>query len=167
MPADRVAVFWSRVEKSPGCWTWTGTIDPGGYGHYKLGQSQHAHRVAYELVVGPIPEGLELDHLCRNPSCVNPAHLEPVTHAENVRRGTVAQRTHCQKGHEYTPENTRMRNGARVCRECHREQRRRSVARPFDPARHKHGYNGYLRGCRCLTCRNASRRLHSLPEVSM
>jgi hypothetical protein len=81
-----------------------------------------AHRVAYELVIGQIPAGLELDHLCRNVVCVNPAHLEPVTRAENMRRRSAAQ-THCKHGHEFTPENTYYYwHGGRhrACRACGR-----------------------------------------------
>jgi hypothetical protein len=83
--------FWENVDGSGDCWEWTGTKLPTGYG--KLSVNQHkiyAHRYAYELLVGPIPEGLELDHLCRNRPCVNPDHLEPVTHAENNRRARLA-----------------------------------------------------------------------------
>lgn len=110
-----------------GCWTWSGSL-AHGYGRLQVaGKSTMAHRFAYEHFVGPIPVGLELDHLCRNPACVNPTHLEPVTHAENVRRGDIAlgirsAATHCKNGHEFTPENTapRQRNGSvhRRCRKC-------------------------------------------------
>jgi len=91
-----------------------------------------AHRLSYETEIGPIPEGLELDHLCRVRSCVNPLHLEPVTHQENVRRGEGANfwrnKTHCPQGHEYTEENTGISNRnnekCRYCRECKREKNR-------------------------------------------
>jgi hypothetical protein len=71
------------------CWPWRGATNQRGYGNFMLtdGATAKSHRVTYELLVGPIPEGLELDHTCRNTGCVNPAHLEPVTHAENIRRG--------------------------------------------------------------------------------
>lgn len=78
----------------------------------------------YEAFVGPIPDGLQIDHLCRVRHCVNPAHLEPVTIAENVRRGAAAQ-THCKYGHEYTPENTVIHHGGRECRTCNRIRSRR------------------------------------------
>jgi hypothetical protein len=86
--ADR---FWRKVDKTETCWLWTaGTT--GGYGHFRPARSVPvlAHRYTYEQMCGPVAEGMELDHLCRVPRCVNPAHLEPVTHAENVRRGRVA-----------------------------------------------------------------------------
>lgn len=91
------------------------------------GKDTLVHRWAYERFVGFIPERFDIDHLCRNPSCVNVAHLEPVTHRENSLRGEsfmahYARRTACKYGHEYTPENvmTNPRNGARRCRECNR-----------------------------------------------
>lgn len=80
--------FWQNVSKSAGCWEWQGAVMGGGYGAIKVeGRRVPAHRFAYELLVGPIGEGLEIDHLCRNRSCVNPEHLEPVTRSVNVKRG--------------------------------------------------------------------------------
>ena len=119
---------WSRfrIDES-GCWMWTSRLDGSGYGKMKLdGKEWGAHRLIYEELIEPIPEGLELDHLCRNHACVNPAHLEPVTHIENCRRGvcgavTTARqtaKTHCPYRHEYTPENTYTPNGHRNCRKC-------------------------------------------------
>lgn len=121
---DDEARFWSKVDKTSGCWLWTGAVTGSGYGSGSAGgKAVLAHRWAYELMVGPIPEGLEIDHLCRVTLCVNPAHLEPVTHDENVRRAMV---THCPAGHPYDEENTYVRpdRGSRECRVCLREQRR-------------------------------------------
>lgn len=85
--------FWAKAFEREGCWLWCGTMF-GGYGQYSHeGKTRKAHRRSYEALVGPIPEGLALDHLCRNPSCVNPAHLEPVTWRENVYRGAQAKLT--------------------------------------------------------------------------
>lgn len=122
--AERSAAFWARVEipaDEQQCWPWSGYINPDGYG--RLGQVG-AHRIAYEEVVGPIPEGLVLDHLCRVRHCVNPAHLEPVTSRENTLRGeTLAAmqvaRTSCIKGHPFDDANTIVQgDGKRRCRTC-------------------------------------------------
>lgn len=116
-----------------GCWEWTAQKCWGGYARIRAyGAMRVAHRVLYELLVGPVPTGLDLDHLCRNRGCVNPEHLEPVTRKENVNRGIVAQvngdrnraLTRCKRGHEFTLENTyvsktRKGNPGRVCRACH------------------------------------------------
>lgn len=116
--------FWSKVREDPsGCWMWTASSDgQHGYGRYWAGgRLCRPYRHAYEVLVGPIAERLELDHLCRTPACVNPAHLEPVTHVENVRRGGASVRTHCPQGHPYDEANTYIRaHGHRGCRACHR-----------------------------------------------
>ena len=107
------------------CWRWIGAGNPKGYGQIvRDGRLRQAHRVAYELAIGPIPDGLVLDHLCRNRGCINPLHLEPVTSKENTHRGvgTNAAKTHCPRGHEYTETNTYRWPGApgssRQCRAC-------------------------------------------------
>ncbi len=105
------------------CWTWTGYVDRG-YGKIgvggRRGRVRRVHRLGWELLVGPVPDDLTLDHLCRNRACWNPDHLEPVTAEENNRRGVQAK-THCIHGHEYTEENTYRRpDGTRLCRVCMR-----------------------------------------------
>jgi hypothetical protein len=126
-PRRHPARFWEKVRKTDGCWEWTAHRNQYGYGTYRLLNRQHmAHRVAYELLVGPIPDGLEIDHLCRNRGCVNPDHMEPVSGRVNTLRGVGitalnSQKTHCPKGHEFTDENTYVTpTGRRVCRECSR-----------------------------------------------
>jgi hypothetical protein len=126
--------FWAKVDKSgEECWLWTAHLDKDGYGFFRIGgkgsRNLRAHRVSYEWARGPIPETLQLDHLCRTPSCVNPEHLEPVTGRENVLRGetfaaTNAQKTHCPLGHPYDLFNTYEYKGMRTCRACRRLKRR-------------------------------------------
>lgn len=122
--ADR---FWPKVErKGPDeCWDWTACKERQGYGRFciRKGVVVYAHRFAYEVKVGPIPDGLVIDHLCHNRACVNPAHLEPVEQGENARRGRNANsaKTHCLRGHALSGDNLRIRtDGGRRCRECAR-----------------------------------------------
>ena len=110
-------------EPNSGCWLWTECVGNGGYGCMAVGADrQGAHRVAYELFKGPIPKGMDLDHLCRVHCCCNPDHLEPVTRKENLRRGVTGQKTKCHNGHEYSTENTLYRKGSgkKQCRLCAR-----------------------------------------------
>ena len=120
-----------------GCWLWQGYVSRQGYGQMKVDHRHwKAHRFAYVVWRGPIAEGLEIDHLCRVRRCVNPDHLEPVTHRENVRRGDLSlanarrhlAKTHCVHGHSYGNAIVRP-NGARQCRECKRQHDRRRVRR--------------------------------------
>lgn len=118
---DRTAQrFWSHVQPNDqGCWTWTGRKNRGGYGILGVGQTTaFAHRWSYEFHRGTIPVGLQLDHLCRNRACVNPAHLEPVTPRENTRRSPRANLTRCKRGHAFIPSNTYHHRGRRHCRTC-------------------------------------------------
>lgn len=132
------AYFWAHVRRSDGCWTWGASHNSVGYGQMRDHVARQAittHRYAYRLLVGPIPEGLYIDHLCRNRGCCNPAHLEPVTQKENVRRSPIhaASRTHCPRGHEYAGDNLRVERAGRVCRECGRlrtERKRRARGVP-------------------------------------
>lgn len=121
-----------------GCWLWIAATDTHGYGvirsNYIL---MKAHRAVYEFYVGPIPSGLDLDHLCRNRSCVRPDHMEPVTRQTNIRRGAGNggtewdgnhynnSKTHCLSGHPFSEENTRLWRTHRICRTCARLRARR------------------------------------------
>jgi hypothetical protein len=133
----RDVIATSHEVAESGCWLWTAATNADGYGLLWRGNRSYlmAHRASYELHVGPIPEGLTIDHLCRNRRCINPAHLEPVTNRTNVLRGAGitaqnAAKTHCIHGHPYDEQNTYLRrDGARACRICKREVQRRAAAR--------------------------------------
>lgn len=145
-PKPPAARFWPKVEKSDGCWLWAGAVSSSGYGSFcwRSDENVSAHVAAWRLTHGDVPGGLELDHLCRSPLCVNPDHLEAVPHRVNVQRGTVAEvnrrrqqaKTHCSHGHEYTPDNTYWVNRpevsggrSRQCRECSRLKYLRKTGR--------------------------------------
>lgn len=136
---DPVKRWMDKVIIGDDCWEWQSPLDKGGYGRFWWnGRTGRAHRFAYETFVGPLPDELDIDHLCRNRRCVRPSHLEAVTEQVNVLRGETitaafAIATECINGHEFDEENTRWRpSGGRTCRTCARdwarENRRRKVA---------------------------------------
>jgi hypothetical protein len=133
------AKFWSkvRIDADTGCWLWKAGTNVYGYGAFRItetGKVVRSHRLAYEVLVGEIPPGLEIDHLCRVRACLNPAHLEPVTHKENMRRSPMQPvmaarnraKTHCPSGHEYGGDNLVIAADGvnRLCRICRREKHR-------------------------------------------
>lgn len=127
-PSER---FWAKVTKTEACWLWTAFCNADGYAKFKVGTSGPTiagHIYAYQELVGKVPPRLELDHLCRVRACVNPSHLQPVSHLENVRRGqggvNMRSKTHCPSGHEYSVTNTRIYKGARACRACDRARKK-------------------------------------------
>lgn len=158
--------IWAKLRVSPsGCWEWTGATTRG-YGCTRMGgRDYYTHRLVWILLVGPIPEGYEIDHLCRNTRCANPSHLEPVTPAENRRREMAVRprQLFCKNGHPRVPENL---TGARNCKTCLREQqgaKRKPAAEVTECAR-GHAFtpaNTYYRpnGTRtCRACRSARAR---------
>jgi hypothetical protein len=136
MPARRALEerFWEKVNKNGpnGCWVWTASLTSTGYGQIEVDyQKVKAHRVAYKLLVGDIPTDKELDHLCQNPVCVNPEHLQPVSHRDNVIRGKGwakdnLAKTNCPQGHPYDLINTKFYKNDRQCRTCKRARDLRS-----------------------------------------
>lgn len=123
----------SKFDRVDGCWIWKDKPSRLGYGRINIGgRIRFAHRVVYEMFIGKIPDGLVIDHLCRNTRCVNPKHLEPVSQRENLLRGfgvggTNARKTHCINGHKFDKENTHIcPNGKRRCRKCDAFNHRKS-----------------------------------------
>jgi hypothetical protein len=129
--------FWAKVSPCPmsGCWLWM-AANVRGYGHFAVnGKPRLAHRHAYAVLIGAIPDGQQLDHKCRVHDCVNPAHLEPVSSRENTLRGfgvtaTNSRKLTCRAGHPFDSSNTQTRSeGWRVCRACRRERQRKLMQR--------------------------------------
>lgn len=180
--------FWTRVEKTPTCWIWLGRKSATGYGQFDIGnRTEQAHRWAYKRYIGPIPDDLPLDHLCRNRACVNYERcLEPVTSWENTHRSPIApaavnaRKTHCPKGHPYDATNTRWYRhvGGWIARQCWTCRRKKGLASyhrnktsTWSP-NGTHCRNGHLmdeantewltekgrRRRRCRTCRQAAWR---------
>ena len=146
--------FWSKVKKTDGCWLWQGAVNARGYGWFYIGQHRQgtrrafeAHRFAYQVLVGSVPPGKELDHLCRNSLCVKPEHLEPVTHRENILRGESpfainSRKEYCHRGHRLEGENLILQYKPdgyieRRCRTCTRAKKRRAYWRDVETSRRR------------------------------
>lgn len=154
VPAPAQARFWGQVTGADfsTCWEWTGR-NRRGYGTFRVGSKEYrAHRFAYEQMIAEVPDGLVLDHLCRNRACVNPWHLEPVTSKVNTLRGLSpaaanSTKTHCPQGHAYA-ESGRVRGGVRYCLECRRQRDREAWQSP----------NGRSLTVACGTCETPVQR---------
>lgn len=140
MEPDVFRRFCAKIQKTAGCWIWTGAKISSGYSELRVGgKPEYGHRLSYEHFKGKIPDGLVIDHLCRNPSCVNPDHLEAVTTGENTARGESREKlreratsiTHCPAGHAYTETNTLLKRGRRHCRTCRAEESRVRCGRRY------------------------------------
>jgi len=138
--ADRIARHALIEDGGDGCWLWTRSKTRSGYAQAIVdGKHTRMHRASYELHYGPIPDGMVIDHLCRVRHCVNPLHLEAVTHAENMKRGERATATHCKSGHEFTIQNTILKprkdgGQSRQCRKCQARWTAESRARRAEEA---------------------------------
>lgn len=127
--------FWATVDKSGDCWIWQGPRNPEGYGRRA---HVYAHRLAYELSKGEIPEKFVIDHLCCNPPCVNPDHLEAVTHGENLRRGRQrSPQILCKRGHDLNAWGRMTKDGRRDCRLCQKERRKNPTPEQRELARQR------------------------------
>lgn len=139
-PSDLADRLLARIEIDPdsGCWSWVGYLGESGYGRMSVnGKMQRTHRLSYEAFVGPIPDGLTIDHLCFNKRCLNPAHLEAVTQHENTLRH-VRRKTECSQGHSWVDENIYVDNrGGRRCRECHRTRSREWMRQHYEESRRR------------------------------
>lgn len=160
---ERLERFWAKVDKqSSGCWIWTAAKIWSGYGRFNTGtRGVYAHRFSYELAYGPIPDGLFVDHICRNRACVNPEHMEVVTHRTNTLRGLSpaaknARKRFCSQGHPFTAENTYTYRSpktgkiARQCLTCRKQHAdewnakvaaERVLAEPVSTCKHGHPFN--------------------------
>lgn len=126
--------FWKKVNKTDSCWIWLGHKNNFGYGRIHYTENGEylrtlAHRFSYKYLIGEVPVGLVLDHLCNNRLCVNPYHLKITTHRENILRGIGnpainSKKTHCKNGHEFNKENTRITKNGRQCVICRRKYSR-------------------------------------------
>lgn len=152
MDSAQLHRFMAKFHREGECWVWHAFKTRDGYGRFRTGVlSGGAHRASYEHFTGPIPAGLQVDHLCRNRACVRPDHLEAVSQQENVRRGvgitaTNKRKTHCSEGHAFSPENTYIgARGNRFCRTCAKE---RLSARSKMPGAGRGGYRRAMTHCK-------------------
>lgn len=167
---DRVLIHRRTRIDAQGCWVWMGSRNVAGYGRIVHRRKHYAaHRLSYNIFVGPIPDGLHIDHLCKNKSCVNPSHLEAVTPRVNTLRSDCAaavnaRKTHCKRGHELTPDNIVRTRVGRNCLKCSREYHRTRHCRlrceqslPYDSKAEANAHRIHHRGVRAYKCRHCER----------